>query len=158
MPELPMLLTAICCSAILNYMSETSRSASPQVNPTIYKKASFPRRTGAFLLDLIILYLLLILVMMILQTLAIKSPVPDWVISLLYGILFIWKTGATPGKNYLKLRWFQQMANPLVFGTLSYGDSFQERISSIKLNSAIGIVINDKFMHNRQLTRYVSIT
>jgi signal peptidase I len=68
-----------------------------------YKKATFFERLAAFIIDSIILIVLYMLLSNILK-LSEEFNILEYLIAPLYGSLFVWRAGATPGKMLLRLK------------------------------------------------------
>lgn len=78
------------------------------MNTANYKKASFYQRACAFLIDTIIDLIIIGSLLYFIST-KINNPgseftLIDWILPAIYGTIFIWRAGATPGKMILKIK------------------------------------------------------
>jgi signal peptidase I len=96
-----------------------------------YKKASFLERLGAFLIDFIIYLIILGVSTLILKFLHIEILFWNYIVFSIYGTLFIWKIGATPGKMIFKLKVVTTHYKPLSFWSALLRESIGKWISSL---------------------------
>src|SRR5258705_12179629 len=83
----------------------------------IYKKGTFFERLVAYIIDLIIVQIFLIILNFIAtETTLPQVPFLGNIIGLLFGSLFIWKVGATPGKMAMRLKVVKSTYQSVPFG------------------------------------------
>ena len=101
----------------------------------IYKKGTFWERLLALIIDEIIL-LVIALILSFLFSSSLKN-LPNmlfWIISVLYGTLFIWKSGHTPGQKLLKLKVVTTSYQPVSLGYALLRETVRRFISGIVFN------------------------
>lgn len=116
-----------------------------ETNP-LYKKGTFWERLLALIIDEIILFVITVIISLFL------SQVTDnltnllfWLLSTLYGTLFIWKYGHTPGKKLLKLKVVNSSYQPLGFGAALLRESVGKLLSGLIFNLGyLWVLINGK--------------
>lgn len=101
----------------------------------LYKKATFWERLLAIIIDEIILFVIIFVFSIVLsQVLDTLTSLFFWILSILYGTLFIWKYGHTPGKKLLQLRVVNTAYQPVSFGTALLRESIGKWLSGLFLN------------------------
>ena len=68
-----------------------------------------------------------------------------WLVSILYGTLFIWKSGHTPGKKLLKLKVVNGSYQAVSFGTALFRESIGKLLSGLIFNLGyLWVIINGR--------------
>lgn len=105
------------------------------MNNSDYKKASFYQRACAFIIDtiidLIIIGLLVHFFVSKITTPGSEITLIDWILPAIYGTLFIWKAGATPGKMLLKIKVVTTSYQPVSFRTAFLREIIGKIISNL---------------------------
>jgi len=112
----------------------------------IYKKGTFWERLLALIIDEIILFVVTVILSFLLASFA-KGLLNllFWLVSILYGSLFIWKSGHTPGKKLLKLKVVNGFYQPVSFGTALFRESIGKLLSGLIFNLGyLWVIINGR--------------
>ncbi|OGY09111.1 MAG: hypothetical protein A2782_00115 [Candidatus Blackburnbacteria bacterium RIFCSPHIGHO2_01_FULL_43_15b] len=68
-----------------------------------------------------------------------------WLVYILYGSLFIWKSGHTPGKKLLKLKVVNSSYQPVSFDVALFRESIGKLLSGLIFNLGnLWVIINGK--------------
>lgn len=113
---------------------------------TIYKKGTFWERLLALIIDEIILFVVILILSFLLASFA-KGLLNllFWIVSILYGSLFIWKSGHTPGKKLLKLKVVNGSYQPVSFGAALFRESIGKLLSGLIFNLGyLWVIINGR--------------
>lgn len=125
-------------------MGNVSKVSHSRVDITVYKKASFFQRFDAFIIDAIIVAFGVVVLEELLQLLNIQLPFLQYIIPPLYGAVFIWKFGATPGKMLFKLKVVNTSYHSLGFGPALLRESIGKWVSSILFFGFLWSLIDKK--------------
>lgn len=112
----------------------------------IYKKGTFWERLFALIIDEIILFVVTIILSLLLSQIADDlTNLVFWVLSILYGTFFIWKSGSTPGKKLFKLKVVNSSYQPLGLGAALLRESVGKLLSGLIFNLGyLWVLINGK--------------
>lgn len=111
----------------------------------IYKKGTFFERWLALVVDWIIL---IIPTLLLVSFFGVNKKYHEfflWLFSVIYGTLFIWQSGATPGKKLLKLKVVKLNSyQPVGFGAALLRESIGKILSNLVLFSGYTWMLIDK--------------
>mgnify|MGYP001599530395 CR=1 FL=1 len=114
----------------------------------IYLKGSFWTRAAAFIIDQIIIIVILFLFALVLVLLGLNiyglEDFLYYLISIIYGSVFIWKYGATLGKKWLKLRVVNTSYQTVSLGKAILRESIGKFLSGILFSLGYFMSLIDK--------------
>lgn len=112
----------------------------------IYKKGSFWERLFALIIDEIILFVLTVIFSLLFSQISDNlTNLLFWLLSIVYGTFFIWKSGSTPGKKLLKLKVVNSSYQPLGLGAALFRESIGKLLSGLIFNLGyLWVLINGK--------------
>ena len=108
-----------------------------------YKKATFVQRFCAYLIDFLLIAILGLIGSILLNN-DNFAQLFELLITVIYGAIFIWKYGATPGKRIFNLKVVTTSYKPVSFGTALLRESVGKFLSGILSLGYLWMLIDSK--------------
>ncbi|HVF69100.1 MAG TPA: signal peptidase I [Xanthomonadales bacterium] len=124
--------------------TKTPQPLEPPIPTPIYKKAGFLERLGASIIDSLILLIVFLFLYIAFGISGPELSMLGSISSVLFGTLFIWKKGATPGKMLLKLKVVTTSYQPVSLGRALLRESVGKWISGLIFNLGYWWVLIDR--------------
>lgn len=131
----------------------------------VYLKGGFWSRLVAFIFDEVLILVGLFILFVIFDLIGIRTEgfekIIFWILSIAYNTVFIWKSGATIGKRWLRLRVVTTEYKPVSFGQALLRESLGKLYSTIVLNLGYLHALKNpqrQTWHDKMVKTYVVVT